>query len=97
MITRKIIYISAVLVLMTLFIGYGPCFKKKDHNTLTQLINESENSFIKQIRSNTEAYEVLVLYNQIQRDKEGTPVLRNLAIKKIQSVIFILLVLSSFR
>ena len=73
MITRKIIYVSAVLALMTLFIGYGPCFKKKDHNTLTQLINESENPLIKKIRSNKEAYEVQVLYTQIQRDKEGKP------------------------
>ena len=73
MITRKIIYVSAVLALMTLFIGYGPCFKKKDHNTLTLLINESENSLIKKIRSNKEAYEVQVLYTQIQRDNEGNP------------------------
>ena len=73
MITRKIIYISAILALMTLFIGCGPCFKKIDHNTLTQLINESENSLIKKIRSNKEVYEVQVLYTQIQRDKEGKP------------------------
>ena len=73
MITRKIIYISAVVALMTLFIGCGPCFKKKDHNTLTQLINESENSLIKKIRSNKEAYELQVLYTQIQRDNEGNP------------------------
>ena len=46
---------------------------KKDHNTLTQLINESEDSLIQKIRSKKEEYEVQVLYTQIQRDKEGNP------------------------
>ena len=97
MITRKIIYISAILALMTLFIGCGPCFKKIDHNTLTQLINESENSLIKKIRSNKEAYEVQVRTLRFKGTKRGSPGFMNLTIKKIQSVIFIQPVLSSFR
>lgn len=72
---KKNYVLLGMIAFLGLFIGCGPDLKK-DHNVLTRLLNESEDSLIQKIRSNEAAHEIQILYTQIHRDREGNPIFK---------------------